>query len=271
VGEAEAVAATTTPATVDSLRADLAGLGDLTGTTTLVHCSLSALGFVIGGAQAVAEALLQALGPTGTLVVPTHSGHLSDPRRWGAPAVPASWWHTIRDHMPAFDSALTLPRQMGAVAEVVRRHPAARRSAHPMVSFAAVGPQADAVTCDHQLAFGMGEGSPLARLYELDGRVLLLGVGHANDSSLHLAEHRATYPGKHVYREGSPVIVGGERRWVTYDELEGDTDDFEEVGRALAAAGLEPRGRVGAGTARLLRQRELVDHAAAWFTEHRGR
>ena len=270
MGEAEAVAATATPATVATLAADLQALEELSGATLLVHSSLSALGFVAGGGHAVTEALARVLGPAGTLVVPTHTGHLSDPRRWSAPSVPDAWWPTIRDHMPAFDPALTPPRSMGAVAEVVRTHPQARRSSHPTMSFAAVGPQAETITAGHVLAFGMGEGSPLARLYDLHARVLLLGVGHVNNSSLHLAEHRATYPGKHVYLEGSPVIIDGERRWVTYDELEGDTDDFEQVGRALADAGIEVTGRVGLATARLLSQRRTVDQAAAWFTQHRG-
>lgn len=271
MSEADAIAASDAPATVATLTADLAALGDLAGETVLVHSSLSALGYVAGGAHAVVEALMAWLGPRGTLVVPTFSTHLSDPARWEAPPVPVSWQQVIRDEMPPFDPYLTPTREMGVVADTVRVHPRALRSAHPMHSFAAVGPAAQEVVGGHELAFGLTEGSPLARLHELDAWVLLLGVGHANNTSLHLAEHRAGVAGQQVVRQGSPVLVDGRRRWVTYDELDVDADDFEEVGAALAAAGAETVGRVGAGTARLMRQREVVELAAAWFGEHRRR
>jgi aminoglycoside 3-N-acetyltransferase len=269
MSEADAIAATDVPATVATLTADLAALGDLAGETILVHSSLSALGFVAGGPQAVVEALLAWLGPHGTLVVPTFSTHLSDPARWEAPAVPGAWWPIIRDQMPAFDPALTPTREMGAIADTVRAHPQARRSAHPMHSFAAMGPAAERIVDHHELDFGLTEGSPLVRLHELDAWVLLLGVGHGNNTSLHLAEHRAALPGQGVIRQGSPVRVDGRRRWVTYDELDVDAHDFPEVGAAFAATGGQREGRVGAGTALLMRQRAVIDLAVGWFAAHR--
>lgn len=131
------------------------------------------------GGVAVVEALLSVLAPGGTLVVPTHTSDLSDPAGWSNPPVPESWWPTIRATMPAFRPAVSPSRAMGAIPEVVRSWPGAWRSDHPHVSFAALGPDAAAVTGGHRLADGLGEGSPLARLYELDAAVLLLGVGHA--------------------------------------------------------------------------------------------
>lgn len=258
------------PVTADSITADLRALGVAAGDVLVVHSSLSAVGFVAGGPQAVVEALLDAVGPTGTLTMPGHSADWTDPATWVAPPVPEDWWPVIRDHLPAFDPATTPLRAMGVVAETFHRWPGTLRSDHPTVSHLALGPLAERIVGGHTLEHGLGEGSPLARLYELDATVVLLGVGHGNNTSLHLAEYRAEYPGKRMIRQGSPVRRDGQRRWVTYEELDGDTDDFEAAGAAFAAAGHERVGAVGAATARVMSQRALVDFATGWFSTHRG-
>jgi aminoglycoside 3-N-acetyltransferase len=267
--EARLIAATPVPVTVAGLTGQLAALGLATGDVAIVHTSLSALGWVAGGAQAVVEALLAAVGPTGTIVMPTHSG-LSDPASWRHPPVPETWIATIRAEMPAFDRHLTPTRMMGQVVEVFRHHPATLRSGHPTLSFAANGPAAERIVAEHPLAPALGETSPLARLYELDAKVVLLGVGHGNDTSLHLAEHRATYPGKHDERQGSPIVEHGRRRWVEYDDLATDEDDFEAIGEAFARTGRERRGPIGIGVGRACSQRAIVDFAVEWMEANRS-
>jgi aminoglycoside 3-N-acetyltransferase len=267
-GEERSIAATRAPVTRARIADDLRALGVRPGSVTLVHSSVSALGWVCGGAQAVVEALRDALGPDGTLVVPTHTGGNSDPADWQRPPVPEAWWPVIRAEMPAFDPALTPVRGLGAVVELVRALPGALRSAHPQVSFAAIGPQAAAVTEDHALDSGFGERSPVGRIHELDGDVLLLGAGHGANSSLHLAEYRVPVP----QRETSSAAVAGPdgRRWVTWEDVVADESDFEELGAAFDATGSVSIGPVGEGEARLMRQRELVEFAVAWMTEHRA-
>jgi len=268
-GETKAVDAADHPATSRTLIRDLRSLGVADGMTLLVHTSMSALGWVAGGPQAVIAALLAAVGSGGTLVMPTHSTGLSEPSLWRNPPVPESWWPIIRDETPAFDAHLTPTRMMGVIAEGFRTYPGVRRSDHPQDSFAARGPNAALVVDDHSLDRGLGDRSPLARIYDLDGHILLLGVGHTNNTTLHLAEYRADYPGKEWVTQGAPMMVDGEQRWVTFEDLEGGSDDFEAIGEAFAAAGFERLGPVGSGEGRLMGVRDLVDFAADWMTTHR--
>ena len=123
-----------------SLTDDLRRLGVRRDTVLLVHASFRSLGRVVGGPDVVVHALLDALGPAGTLVVPTHSTGLSDPSTWRHPPAPPQEWAVIRAEMPPYDAATTPSLFMGAVAECVRTWPQARRSGHPLVSFAAIGP-----------------------------------------------------------------------------------------------------------------------------------
>lgn len=259
------------PVTRTRLASDLKALGLAPGAVVIVHASMSRLGWVPGGAQAVIAALLDVLGDTGTLVMPAHSGHLTDPAGWQAPPVPQAWWEAIRAEMPAYDPALTPTRMMGAVAESFRTYPGVLRSAHPHVSFAALGPAAEAVVRDHPLGSMFGERSPLARLYDLDAEVLLAGVDHANNTAIHLGECRADFPGKRVATEGAPMLVDGERRWVRFTDTLPQDDDFAELGEDFARdTGQERRGPLGWGDGRLMRVRAIVDYAAGWLTAHRS-
>lgn len=267
-GEADAVRATKRPATTSSITGDLVRLGLGPGDIVIVHSSLSAMGFVVGGAQAVVAALLDAVAPTGTIVVPTQTG-LSDPSTWENPPVPASWWPVVRAEMPAYDPALTPTRGMGAIVECFRHHPETIRSAHPRLSFAANGLDAPSIVGAHPLSPGLGESSPLARLYELDAKVLLIGVTDANNTSLHLAEYRADWPGKTFGPERVPMVVDGEPGWVDYEDLSLDEDDFAEIGAAFERTGAASLGTVGRAPSRLCSQRAIVDFAVRWMGLHR--
>lgn len=258
------------PVSTRSLTADLRALGVRPGATMMVHSSLSSLGWVIGDAPAAIAALGGALGPEGTLVMPTHSGGLSDPAGWVAPSMPLEWHARIRAEMPAYDPAITPTRIMGAIPESFRTHPGVRRSAHPRQSCAAHGPHAAFVTDDHALDCAMGERSPLARLYDLDADVLLLGVGHERNTSLHLAEHRASWLTKRHATFASPVTIDGARHWLEVDDLDFDDQDFARLGADFERdTGAVLVSKVGAADARLMRQRALVDYAVGWMSRFR--
>jgi aminoglycoside 3-N-acetyltransferase len=100
--------------------------------------------------------------------------------------------------------------------------------------------------------------------------VLLLGVGHKNNSSLHLAEYRAAYPGKHDEIDGAPILVDGQRQWVSVHDLVLDVDDFVQIGEQFdAETDCVCAGNVGVGVSLLMSQRALVDYAVTWMEERR--
>ena len=110
----------------------------------------------------------------------------------------------------------------------------------------------------------------MARLYELDAWVLLLGVGHISNTSLHLAEYRADYPGKRLARCGAPVEMEGRRKWVEFEDIELDESDFETIGESFAKeTGLVRVGPVACATAQLMPQPALVDYAVQWIERNR--
>ncbi|HWS38305.1 MAG TPA: AAC(3) family N-acetyltransferase [Actinoplanes sp.] len=257
------------PYTTATLAADLRRLGLTAGDVVIVHSALGAVGFVAGHVQAVVEALLEVLGPDGTLVVPTHTPDNSDPAGWQRPPVPESWWAAIREQAAGFDPLLTPSRWVGILPETVRTWPGALRSNHPATSFAALGPLAATITGTHPLEQGLGDESPLGAVYRAGGKVLLLGCDHGNNTSLHLAECRLTDPP--TEENGAAVRnPDGTNSWVTWTAPLADETDFDEIGRAYEKTGPVSAGRVGNAESRLMPQRDLVDFAVTWMTENRN-
>jgi aminoglycoside 3-N-acetyltransferase len=257
------------PNTVTTLAADFRNLGISEGITLLVHSSLSSMGWVCGGAVAVILALEQVLTETGTLVMPTHSSDLTDPEHWVAPPVPESWWQTIRDEMPAFDRRFTPTNWMGCIPETFRNQECVIRSSHPNASFAAWGKHKEYILQDAHYDFSQNEKSPLGRIYEKDGVVLLLGVGYDRNTSFHLAEYVAKYPSKKVVKDGFPIVQDGVREWEYFEDILYYADDFPRIGEDLEGTGMVRRGKIGAAEARLIPQRRMVDFAVAWMEENR--
>ncbi|ALD92112.1 aminoglycoside N3-acetyltransferase [Cupriavidus gilardii CR3] len=210
-------------------------LGIAPGAALLVHCSFRHVRPVEGGPPGLIEALRAAIGSTGTLVMP-------------------SW--TEDDDVP-FDPATTpASRDLGIVADTFWRQPGVIRSQHPF-AFAAAGPQARRITADALPLPPHIGASPAGRVHELDGQVLLLGVGHDANTTIHLAELMAGVPygvPHHctVLRDGKPVRI---------DYLENDhcCERFELVDGWLKEKGLQREGPVGNASARLMRARDIVD------------
>ncbi|MDQ0580265.1 aminoglycoside N(3)-acetyltransferase [Streptomyces rishiriensis] len=250
--------------TRDTLAAELRALGVEPGEILLVHSSLSSLGWVCGGSVAVVRGLLDAVGPDGTLVVPSQSGDLSDPALWHRPPVPADWWERIRAAMPAYDPLITPSRGVGVIPETVRTWPGALRSAHPQTSFAALGARAAELVEGHAPDCRLGEHSPLARLEKAGARVLLLGTGYDTCTAFHLAEYRIAAPLVDVGRPGP----GG---WEVVTEVSIDSYRFDELGHDFERDRDVVRGTVGAADVRLFPVADAVAYAQRWLPLHRSR
>jgi aminoglycoside 3-N-acetyltransferase len=267
--EGSVVNFTSKPNTITSLKRDFEALGVNPGAIIIVHSSLSKIGWTVGGPVSVIRALMQTITPEGTLIMPTFSSGNSEPSKWKNPPVPESWWDTIRKEMPAFESKITPTRGMGTIVETFRTWPNVLRSNHPMSSFAAWGKNAKVITENHELTRDLGEGSPISRLYELDAQILLIGVSHENNSSIHLAEYRSDFPGKRYNNTGCAMSVNNQTKWVEWEELYLDSDDFEQLGTDFESKINYEPGKIGLAESRLISLRDIVDFGVEWLKKNR--
>jgi aminoglycoside 3-N-acetyltransferase len=247
-----------------SLADDLRAIGVLPGMTLIVHSAMSRIGWVISGAEALIWALMDVVGPRGTLVMPTFTGHLSDPASWIDPPAPAEWHERIRAATLPFHPALTRTRNMGQVPELFRIWPGAHRSNHPLMSLAAWGRDAASLVAQHPLPWALGDASPMGRCYERDSRVLLIGVGYERNSSFHLAETRAQHRRTRLRR--MPVAREDGVVWEEHPDVAADGGTlFPRIGADFELTGQTVIGRVGEAETRLMRQRAVVDFATPWL------
>lgn len=264
MSETEVIHKTLLPRTRNSLANDLRQLGITPGMIVLVHSSLSSLGWVCGGPVSVVQALIDVITSTGALVMPTQSGDYSDPADWQEPPVPSEWWPIIRENMPAFDPRVTPTLNVGRIPEVFRTYPDVLRSSHPTASFAAWGKHAEKIVKNHSLDDSLGKNSPLARLYDLDAWVLLLGVNYDKNTCFHLAEYQVANA-KRVLK-AAPILELGQRVWRIYNDIELDSDLFTNIGLDFEQAGHIKISKVGDAQAKLFPLKSAVDWAVNWLT-----
>jgi aminoglycoside 3-N-acetyltransferase len=260
---------------------DLHRLGLAPGQVVIVHTRMSAIGWVVGGSETVVRALLDVLGPTGTLVA--YAGwqeQVNSPADW-----PEEHREAYLAEPPVFDAATgEAARDYGRIPERIRTWPGARRSVHPEASVVAIGARAGWLTAEHPADDGYGPGTPFARLVEADGYVLMLGAPLDTMTHLHHAEAIAEVENKR--RLTYTVMVadeGGAPRERTYHDIDTcdgafpydlalglGTEPFEAIASAALAAGIGVRGMVGAAPSHLFPAREVVAFARSWMEERFG-
>jgi aminoglycoside 3-N-acetyltransferase len=229
---------------------ELQALGVEAGDAVMVHASLRAVGLVENRAAGVVQSLIDAVGPEGSLLAyvdyePTPGAPYFDPEK--SPAC----------------------KSYGVLAETIRRWPGARRSHNPGASIIAIGGKADWFCSDHPINYGYGENTPLARLVETQGKILLLGSDLDQVTLLHYAEDRAQIPLKRVVRHQYQIMTNGSLRSVQAEEF--DTSSpvlsemperyFEQITREFIELGGISSGTVGQARSYLLPARDLVEFA----------
>lgn len=258
----EIVESTQFPNTIQTITNDLKALGVEKGMTIIVHSSLSSIGWISGGVVAVVEALMKVVTEEGTIIMPTQSSDLSDPKHWSRPPVPEDWWQIIRDSVPAFDPRITPTRGMGKIVECFRTYPNVVRSNHPLEVLL------HGETCrgNNNESFAIdefGRGITIKKIYDFDGYILLIGVGYDSNTSVHLSEVRSG--ACELIKVGAPIIENGERVWKEFVEMDYESDTFVEIGVEFERKGTVTMGKIGNATSRLMKQRDIVDFGTEWF------
>jgi aminoglycoside 3-N-acetyltransferase len=271
------------------LATDLRALGVRPGGVLMVHARVSALGWVIGGTGSVVLALLDAVGADGTLMA--YAGWEDDP--YDMAAWPAAWRAAYQADLPPFDPRTAeAVHAHGRLPERIRTWPGAIRSRQPEAGIVALGPRAAWLADSHPMDDAYGAGSPLAKLVEADGQVLMLGAPLSTLTLLHHAEATARVPGKHrvVYR--MPVLEDGHTVWREFRDIDTaagvfpyeqladeiaatpgvgpDRDPFAAIARQALAAGIGTEGRVGSADSALFPARALHRFAETWLEARFG-
>ena len=252
------------PFTRASLAADVRALGVAAGDAVMVHAGLRSVGSVVGGVNAVAGALFDAVSPSGTLVA--YADWESGVDDWDDPR--------LADAIPVFDKRIArAARDHGILAETLRTWPGAVRSDHPDASVVAIGARAEWLCAEHPLQFGYGEGSPFAKLLALEAKILMLGAPLDTITLLHHAEHVARIPGKRVIRYRRKLLREGAPVWIEIEEFDTSRpvvdslpDDFiARIAAGYRGAGGGKHGRVGGAESLLLDAPGLHRFAVRWL------
>lgn len=243
--------------TVENLRSDLKLLGIRNGADLIVHASLRSLGKVEGGYRNFLEALLLAVGSEGTILTPSFYYHAIDPVMHSNPPDDENL-KVERERIKPFDQFLS-PSDTGAFGDIVRLDYRGTRSLHPMKSWSAIGVRADQYTENVPVDDADGLQSPIGRVYTRGkGQILLVGVDHVSNTSLHLAESLARSP---HYLQTQIRYKDVDGRWRIITSCGGCSHGFYKIRGIIDFTKYEIRGKVGDSLCILIEQKPFVDSA----------
>jgi aminoglycoside 3-N-acetyltransferase len=179
-----------------------------------------------------------------------------------------------REHLAPFDITQSRAvRANGVLPEFLRTTPGAYRSANPGASMVALGARADWFCADHPMDYGYGPGSPLAKLVEAQGRVLMAGAPWDTMTLIHHADHLADLPSKRVMRYEVPTKENGHVIWRFIEEF--DTTEpvvdgmpetyIEDIVTAFVGRGHGQQGLVGQAPSLLVDAEAMLHFAINWL------
>ncbi|MBZ9936369.1 aminoglycoside 3-N-acetyltransferase [Mesorhizobium sp. BR1-1-16] len=257
------------------LAADCGRLGIRNGDTVMVHAAMGRVGRLLNGPDALIGALLDTVGPEGTILAYADWDGAYDDLLDADGCLPEGW----RSHVPPFDPLRSRAiRQNGILPEFLRTTPGALRSGNPGASIVALGARAEELIADHPLDYGYGEGSPFARLVEGGGKVLNVGAPLDTMTLLHHAEHLARLPSKRIRRVEVPFASPHGTIWRMIKEFDtGDPiveafapDYFADIVSDYLATGAGSRGQIGNASAILVEAAPIVAFAVSWMERRAG-
>lgn len=234
---------------IDGLSEAFRATGLEVGDHVIAHSAYRSLGGVEDGPRGVIKALLQVIGSSGNLMLPTFNYAPAD---------------------RTFDPDET-PGLTGIIPELGRKWPGAIRSLHPSHSVAVIGPDAEALTAGHLDCRTVGIGSPVDRLAKIGGKVLLIGVSHTSNTTAHVAAEYAGIPSA-PWDDGLPVIdIKMRDGSVIQHQLDTSTAcscAFNAVECPLRENGFIRDNRIGGCLMQLVRGQDVIDTVCAMLAEH---
>lgn len=248
--------------TKEDIKYQLQKMGIKKGMSVLVHADLDNIGYLSNGPQTVIDALIDAVGYDGTIVMPTFTLNMVDPCCRKDVHIDCESWEYIRDSMKPFDRRLSCSGSDELVSQFLRNE-AVARSYHPLYSFAAWGKYAKVICDRHPLHFSLSKESPLGRLFELNGFVLLLGCSYAECVMFHMARYDT---GQLPIRIACcPVNINGKADWKDLLDLDFDNTGYDMVGKIMEEREIVKMCAMGEGLCRFFSGRQAVTLAKAYY------
>ncbi|HEY6073754.1 MAG TPA: AAC(3) family N-acetyltransferase [Anaerolineales bacterium] len=233
--------------TFEDMVAGLRSMGVQEGDTLMVHSSYKSLGPVDGGPQTVVNALEAALGPEGTLIMPTFNFDFNKGQPWDVRSTPS---------------------QMGVLTELVRKDPRSRRVFHPIYSFAILGKHAEMLG-GLRYKSSYERGSVFGKLRDLDAKIMVIGLSYTNSMTFfHHIEQMEGVDYRFLKQfTGQVTDWDGSTRTDTFEMLVRDMDrgvitEVDPMGELMEKEGIIKVGKIGEAAVKLMKANEVYAFTA---------